>query len=87
MAQNTTNRKSAIKPAPAQAGGRTTRHPGYEISQRLRKRIEEPFGWLKTVGGRRKTRDKGMARTGWAFTLAMAAYNLLRLPKLIGAAA
>lgn len=87
VAQNTTNRKSAIKPAPAQAGGRTTRHPGYEISQRLRKRIEEPFGWLKTVGGRRKTRDKGMARTGWAFTLAMAAYNLLRLPKLIGAAA
>jgi transposase len=80
VAQNTTNRRSAID-------GRTTRHPGYEISQRRRKRIEEPFGWLKTVGGLRKTRHQGVARVGWAFTFAMAAYNLVRLPKLIGAPA
>ena len=78
VAQNTTNRKSAID-------RRTTRHPGYEISQRLRKRIEEPFGWLKTVAGLRKTRHKGVARVGWTFTFAMAAYDLVRLPKLIAA--
>ena len=75
VAWNVTNRKSAID-------GRTTRDPGYEISQRLPKRIGEPFDWLKTVGGLRKTRHKGMARVGWSF--AMAAHNLVRLPKLIG---
>ena len=57
VAQNTTNRRSAID-------GRTTRHPGYEISQRRRKPIEERFGWLKTVGDMRKTRHKGVARVG-----------------------
>ena len=67
--------------------GRTTRHPAYALSQRIRKRIEEAFGWSKTVGGMRKTRHRGLAKVGWQFTLAMAACNLIRLPKLLGAAA
>ena len=62
--------------------GRTTRHAGYGTSQRIRKRIEEAFGWIKTVAGLRKTRFFGRARTDWAFTFAAAAYNLIRLPKL-----
>jgi transposase len=80
VAQNTSGRRSAID-------GRTTRHAGYAISQRIRKRIEEPFGWTKTVAGQRKTRFRGRDRVGWAFAFAMAAYNLVRLPKLLGAAA
>jgi transposase len=76
VAQNTTGRRSAID-------GRTTRHPGYEVSQRIRKRIEEAFGWAKTVAGLRKMHHRGLPRVGWQFTLAMAAYNLVRLPKLI----
>ena len=76
VAQNTSGRRSAID-------GRTTRHAGYAISQRIRKRIEEAFGWLKTVGGQEKTRFRGMGRVGWAFTFAAAAYNLVRLPKLL----
>ena len=59
--------------------GRTTRHPGYVISQQKRKRIEEIFGWLKTVAGLRKTRHRGLARVGWMFTFALAAYNLVRM--------
>ena len=66
---------------------RTTRHPGYAISQQKRKRIEEIFGWLKTVGGLRKTRHRGLARVGWMFTFALAAYNLVRLRNLVAAAA
>jgi len=66
---------------------RTTRHPGYAISQQKRKRIEEIFGWLKTVGGLRKTRHRGLARLGWMFTFALAAYNLVRLRNLVAAAA
>lgn len=66
--------------------GRTTRHPGYAISLRIRKRIEEIFGWAKTTGGLRKTRHKGTDRVNWVFTLTAAAYNLVRLPKLIAAA-
>lgn len=66
--------------------GRTTRHPGYGVSLRIRKRIEEVFGWSKTVGGLRKTRHKGTDRVGWVFTLNATAYNLVRLPKLIMAA-
>jgi transposase len=62
---------------------RTTRHVGYAISQVIRKRIEEPFGWIKTVAVLRKTRHRGAARVGWMFTLAAAAYNLVRLPKLL----
>ena len=66
--------------------GRTTRHAGYATSQRVRKRIEEAFGWINTIAGLRKTRFIGHARTDWAFTFAAAAYNLVRLPKLLAAA-
>jgi hypothetical protein len=70
VAQNTTNRRSAID-------GRTTRHPGYAISARVRKRVEEVFGWTKAVAGFRKTRHRGLARVGWMFTLTTTAYNLV----------
>jgi transposase len=79
VAQNTSGRRSAID-------RRTTRHVGYELSQRIRKRIEEPFGWMKTVACRRKTRFRGKAKVGWDFTFVAAAYNLIRLPKLLTAA-
>ena len=79
VAQNTSNRSSAID-------GRTTRHDGYAVSQRIRKRIEEAFGWIKTVAGQEKTRYRGVGRVGFAFTFAAAAYNLVRLPKLIAEA-
>src|SRR5215831_17538482 len=62
---------------------RTTRHSGYVASQRIRKRVEEAFGWVKTVAGQDKTRFRGRDRVGWAFTFAAAAYNLVRLPKLM----
>jgi transposase len=65
--------------------GRTTRHAGYALSQRIRKRIEEAFGWGKTVGTAAKTMLRGTARVGFQFTLSMAAYNLVRLPKLLAA--
>ena len=61
---------------------RTTRHPGYEVSQRKRKRVEEIFGWLKTVGLLRKTRHRGVGRVGWIFKFATAAYNLVRIRNL-----
>ena len=80
VAQNDNGRRSAID-------RRTTRHPGYAMSQKIRKRIEEAFGWIKTVAGRRKTRFRGRDKVGWDFAFAAAAYNLVRLPKLIGAAA
>jgi transposase len=75
VAQNTVNRASRIDT-------RTTRHPGYEVSQRKRKRIEECFGWMKTVGGMRKTRHKGIERVGWMFIFTAAAYNLVRIRNL-----
>jgi len=75
VAQNTSNRASAID-------GRTTSHPGYAVSQRIRKRVEEVFGWTKTVGGFRRTRYNGLARTGMAGYLVAAAYNLVRLANL-----
>jgi transposase len=75
VAQNCNGRKSAID-------GRTTRHPGYAVSQRLRKRVEEIFGWMKTVGNLRKTRHRGQDRVGWVFTLTAAAYNLVRMRNL-----
>jgi transposase len=78
VAQNCNGRKSAID-------GRTTRHPGYAISQRLRKRVEEIFGWMKTVGNLRKTRHRGEDRVGWVFTLTAAAYNLVRMRNLMAA--
>lgn len=61
---------------------RTTCHAGYRTSLRIRKRIEEAFGWIKTVAGQRKTKFRGVDRVGWAFTLAVVAYNLIRIPKL-----
>lgn len=67
--------------------GRTTRHTSYSISQRIRKRVEEIFGWIKTVGGFRKTRFKGTERTQLAAWWVGAAYNLLRMAKLLGQAA
>ena len=79
VAQNDKGRRSAID-------GRTTRHAGYGVSLRIRKRIEEVFGWMKTAGGQRKTRFRGTARVGLAFTLAGVAYNLIRMPKLLRAA-
>jgi hypothetical protein len=75
VAQNTSGRASAID-------GRTTRHPGYEISQRIRKRVEEIFGWLKTVGLLRKTRHRGEAKVNWVFVFATAVYNLIRIRTL-----
>jgi transposase len=79
VAQNSSGRRSAID-------RRTTRHSGYATSQRLRKRIEEAFGWIKTVAGLKKTRFCGLARVDLAFTFAAAAYNLVRLPKLLAGA-
>ncbi len=76
VTQNTTGRRSAID-------GRTTRHRGYAVSLRIRERIEEAFGWIKSIAGQRKTCFRGQDRVGWAFTFAAAAYNLVRLPKLV----
>jgi len=76
VAQNDTNRKSAID-------GRTTRHPGYGVSMNKRKRVEEIFGWLKTVGTMRKTRHRGTGKVGWMFTFSLAAYNLVRMRNLV----
>ena len=71
----------AQKPATA-IDGRTSRHLGYALSQWRRKRVEEAFGWLKTVALLRKTRHRGVARVGWMFTFAAAAYNLVRMRTL-----
>jgi hypothetical protein len=79
VAQNTSGRHSAIDK-------RTTRHPGYAAGQRIRKWIEEAFGWMKTVAGLRKVNLRGLAKVDWAFTFAAAAYNLVRVPKLVGMA-
>jgi transposase len=80
VAQNIhARRRSAID-------GRTTRHVGYAISQRKRKRVEEIFGWMKTVGGMRKLRHRGLRLVGWMFTFAAAAYNLVRMRNLTVAA-
>jgi transposase len=65
---------------------RTSRHPGYTLSQWRRKRVEEAFGWLKTVAVLRKTRHRGVARVGWMFTFAAAAYNLVRMRNLTAVA-
>ena len=76
VAQNVhARRRSAID-------GRTTRHAGYGISQRKRKRVEEIFGWMKTVGGMRKLRHRGLQLVAWMFTFAAAAYNLVRMRNL-----
>lgn len=71
------------KPRSTAVDRRTTRHPGYAVSQRCRKRIEEVFGWIKASAGLAKVKLRGRARVDAAFTLALAAYNLIRLPKLL----
>jgi DDE family transposase len=80
IAQNTTNRTSAID-------ARTTRHAGYAISQQKRKLTEEAFGWAKTIGGLARPMLRGVARLRFKFILTMAAYNLARLPRLLGSPA
>jgi transposase len=79
IARNQSGRRSNIDDALAATDG-------YAMSQRVRKRIEEVFAWVKVVAGWRKTRHRGLARVGWQFTLALTAYNLIRLPKLLAAA-
>jgi transposase len=79
VAQNTSGRRSAID-------GRTTRHAGYAISQRIRKRVEEIFGWMKTVGGFRRTRYIGLEKTQLAGYLVATAYNLVRMVRLVASA-
>jgi transposase len=79
VAQNDTNRRSAID-------GRTTRHRSYAISMNKRKQIEEPFGWMKTIGGMRKARHCGRELVEWFFVFTAAAYNLVRIPKILAAA-
>ena len=84
-------RKACVTPHVAQKArhsaidGRTTRHAGYALSQQRRKKIEEPFGWAKTVGGMAQTVHRGLDRVRARFTLSMAACNLARLPKLLAA--
>jgi transposase len=75
VAQNTTNRKSAID-------SRTTRHPGYRISQTIRARVEEPFGWIKTIGGGHKLRYIGRDRNRAWFKMTAAVYNIIRIAAL-----
>lgn len=80
VAQSTRHRSSAID-------GRTTRHPGYELSQWKRKLIEQSFGWMKTVGALRKTRHRGERRVGWMFLFCLAAFDLVRIRNLEAAVA
>src|SRR6476620_541046 len=75
VAQNDTNRRSAVDQ-------RTTRHVGYEVSQRKRKRVEQSFGWMKMVGMLKKVKLRGIDKVGWLFTFTGAAYNLCRLRNL-----
>jgi hypothetical protein len=78
VAQNNKGRRSAID-------HRTVRHAGYAVSQRMRKRVEEIFGWIKTIGNLRKTRHRGRERVAWMFTFTAAAYNLVRMRNLLEA--
>jgi transposase len=80
LAQHTTGRRSAID-------ARTTRHTGYAISQQKRKLVEQGFGWMKTIGGLRKLRHRGGALVSWVFTFTAAAYNIVRLRRLLAATA
>jgi IS5 family transposase len=75
IAENDGHRRSSLD-------ARTTRHEGYLVSQRLRKRVEECFGWMKTVGSIRKTKFRGRDRVDWQFTLTSAIYNLTRIRNL-----
>jgi transposase len=74
------------RPGGSSIDARTTRHAGYAVSQRKRKRIEEVFGWMKTVGVLRKTRHRGLERVSWMFTFTAAAYNLVRMRNLMSPA-
>ena len=76
VAQHTTRRRSAID-------ARTTRHPGYAISQQKRKLVEQGFGWMKTIGGLRKLRHRGGPLVNWIFTFTAAAYNIVRMRRLL----
>ena len=76
VAQNTTNRRSAVDE-------RTTRHTGYEVSQRKRKRVEQSFGWMKMIAMLKKVKLRGIDKVGWLFTFTGAAYNLCRLRNLM----
>ena len=76
LAQHTTRRRSAID-------ARTTRHPGYAISQQKRKLVEQGFGWMKTIGGLRKLRHRGGPLVDWVFTFTAAAYNIVRMRRLL----
>ena len=80
VAQNTSGRRSRIEE-------RTTRHEGYEESQKKRKLVEQIFGWMKTTAGLRKTRHRGREKVEWMFTFAAAAYNLVRIRNLMEATA
>ena len=80
VAQNNKGRASAID-------ARTTRHPGYAVSQKKRKLVEEPFGWGKVIGGLARPMHRGVARMGFVFTFTMAAYDLIRLPRIFAQAA
>ena len=80
VAKNTTGRRSAID-------GRTIRHAGHETSQQKRKRVEEPFGWGKTIGGLTRPMLRGIKKLDFKFIWTMAAHDLVKLPRLIGAAA
>jgi transposase len=75
--------QNAKRPGGSAIDARTTRHAGYNISQQKRKRIEECFGWLKTIALLRKLRHRGIFKVGWIFTFAAAAYNLVRMRKLL----
>ena len=79
VAQNTTNRSSAVD-------ARTTRHAGYATSQRKRKRVEQSFGWMKMIGLLRKVKLRGLHKVSGWFTFVGAAYNLIRLRRLKAAA-
>ena len=79
VAQNITNRRSAVDE-------RTTRHAGYEVSQRKRKRVEQSFGWMKMIGMLKKVKLRGIDKVGWLFTFTGAVYNLCRLRNLMARA-
>jgi hypothetical protein len=79
--------QNLARPGGSAIDGRTTRHEGYAISQHARPRIEPAFGWLKTIAWIRKVKLRGLPKVDWLFVFASAAFNLIRLPKLLPKAA
>ena len=79
--------QNLARPGGSAIDARTTRHPGYAISQRKRKRIEQSFGWMKIVGMLKKVKLRGREKVSWLFTFVGAAYNLYRLGRLEAAVA